>query len=89
MESNVGIYDTILRICIGMIFAAVCGAFGWIIGVLALYPIVTGLAAFDPMYHYWGYTTYTVHPEVSDKIDYSNSTVQDSPETMPEYRQTA
>ncbi len=77
MEPNLSIFDTILRIFVGMIIGGVFGAMGWMIGIIAVYPIVTGLTAFDPVYHYLGYSTRTEHPEVSDKIDYNNPAAQD------------
>ncbi len=89
METNLSILDTIIRIFIGMVIGAVFGSMGWIIGVIAVYPIVTGLGGYDPIYHYLGYSTRTEHPDVSDKIDYSKSALADSPESVSEYRQSA
>ena len=57
MKTNLSIYDSILRIFIAMIFGGICGAFGWAIGVLAVYPLVTGLAAHDPFYRMLGIST--------------------------------
>ena len=89
METNLSIFDTVIRVCIAMIVGAVFGAMGWIIGVIAVYPLVTGLAGYDPIYHSLGYSTRTEHPEVSDKIDYSQTTATGTKETINEYRQTA
>lgn len=89
MEPNLSILDTIIRVFIGAVIGGIFGAMGWMIGIIAVYPIVTGLAAFDPIYHSMGFSTRTEHPDVSDKIDYNNTTAQGSPEPMPNYRQTA
>jgi hypothetical protein len=54
MKANISIGECIIRVFIGMVFAAVIGglihnAFA-LIGVLAIYPIVTGLGGWDPIY---------------------------------------
>lgn len=92
MKTNLSIFDSILRLFIGMIFAAVCGAMGWIIGVLALYPIVTALTSFDPIYKNMGFSTAKEHCTDSDKIDYSEPAglVASGAATQPaEYRKSA
>lgn len=54
MKANISIGEGIIRIILGMIFAAVMGSLftGYIalLGVLAIYPIVTGLGNWDPIY---------------------------------------
>jgi hypothetical protein len=54
MKSNMSIGEGIIRIVIGMIFGAVFGSLftGWValIGVLAIYPIATGLGGWDPIF---------------------------------------
>lgn len=89
MKSNLSIFDSILRLFIGMVFAGICGAMGWIVGVLALYPIVTALTAYDPIYANMGFSTATEHAEDSDKIDYDAETAAPVMESRIEYRQTA
>lgn len=54
MKSNMSIGEGIIRIIVGMIFGAIFGSLftGWIalIGVLAIYPIATGLGGWDPIF---------------------------------------
>jgi hypothetical protein len=54
MKSNMSIGESIIRIVVGMIFAALFGGLfsGYValIGVLAIYPIVTGLGGWDPIF---------------------------------------
>lgn len=54
MKSNISIGECIIRIVAGMIFAALMGGLfhGYValIGVLAIYPIVTGLGGWCPIY---------------------------------------
>lgn len=87
MGTNISIFDTIIRIFIGMIFAGVFGAMGSIVAVLALYPIVTALTSFDPVYHWLGYTTCKEQIGEADKL--IPNTTSDSADLIPEYRQSA
>lgn len=89
MKTNLSIFDSILRIFIGMTFAAVCGAMGWIIGVLAIYPIVTGLTAFDPIYMNMGFSTAGPEAHHSDKIDYDAEEPAQAVESSIEFKKTA
>jgi len=57
MHYNLNILDSALRIFGGCIFAAICGWQGWWIGVFALYPIVTAMGGWDPLYDYFKFTT--------------------------------
>jgi hypothetical protein len=54
MKANISIGECIIRIVGGMIFASIFGGLftGYIalIGVLAIYPIVTGLGGWDPIF---------------------------------------
>ncbi|MFN8393243.1 MAG: DUF2892 domain-containing protein [Bacteroidia bacterium] len=54
MKSNISIGECIIRIVVGMVFAALMGGLfhGYIalLGVLAIYPIVTGLGGWCPIY---------------------------------------
>ncbi len=54
MKANISIGECIIRIVFGMVFAGVMGGLftGWIamIGILAIYPIVTGLGGWDPIF---------------------------------------
>jgi hypothetical protein len=54
MKANISIGECIIRVVIGMIFAGVFGGIftGYValIGVLAIYPIVTGLGGWDPIF---------------------------------------
>lgn len=54
MKSNISIGECILRIVGGMVFAGIFGGLftGYValIGVLAIYPIVTGLGGWDPIF---------------------------------------
>ncbi len=70
MKTNISIYDSAIRLFIAIIFGGICGAFGWAIGVLAVYPVVTALTAFDPIYKLLGYSTSTMeehHNEPANK----------------------
>lgn len=54
MKANISIGECIIRVFVGMVFAALFGglvhnAFA-LIGLLAIYPIVTGLGGWDPFY---------------------------------------
>ena len=57
MKGNISFLDGILRIFGGIVFAGVFGAFGYWIAVLALIPIVTGLAGHCPLYSALGIST--------------------------------
>ncbi len=54
MKSNISIGEGIIRIVLGMIFGAIFGSLftGWVamIGILAIYPISTGLGGWDPIF---------------------------------------
>ncbi len=54
MKANISIGECIIRVFLGMVFAAVIGGLIHsplaLIGVLAIYPIVTGLGGWDPIY---------------------------------------
>jgi hypothetical protein len=54
MKANISIGECIIRIVGGMIFAGIFGGLftGYValIGVLAIYPIVTGLGGWDPIF---------------------------------------
>lgn len=50
MHYNINFLDGILRIFGACIFGAICGWQGWWIGVFAVYPIVTALGGWDPIY---------------------------------------
>jgi hypothetical protein len=57
MHYNINILDGTLRIFGACIFGAICGWQGWWIGVLAVYPIVTSLGGWDPIYDLFGFST--------------------------------
>lgn len=54
MKSNISIGECIIRIVVGMVFAALMGGFftNWVglFGLLAIYPLVTGLGGWDPIF---------------------------------------
>jgi hypothetical protein len=54
MKANISIGECIIRIIVGMVFAGVIvGLFHnaiALIGLVAIYPIVTGLGGWDPLY---------------------------------------
>ena len=60
MKTNLSIYDSAIRIFVAIIFGGICGAFDLWIGVLAVYPVVTALTAYDPIYQLLGYSTSTM-----------------------------
>jgi hypothetical protein len=54
MKANISIGECIIRVVIAMVFGAVMGglfhnAVG-LLGILAIYPLVTGLGGWDPIY---------------------------------------
>ncbi|MBB4285164.1 YgaP family membrane protein [Roseospira goensis] len=59
-ENNVGFYDQMARIVVGVFFIAV-GVFGgptmWIIGIIGLVPLITGLTGKCPAYKMMGVNT--------------------------------
>lgn len=57
METNLSIFDTILRIFITCLWAGIFGALGSFVGVFAVYFLVTGLAGWDPVYQSMGWNT--------------------------------
>ena len=67
MKPNMNFLDTILRVMIGPIFGAICGVMGWWIGVLTIYPIVTALTAWDPIYELLGYYTTEHNPYIKEE----------------------
>ena len=54
MKANISIGECIIRILVGMVFAAIFGGVftGFIAmnGLLSIYPIVTGLGGWDPIF---------------------------------------
>lgn len=54
MKANISIGECIIRLVAGIIWAAIFGSLftGWValIGILAIYPIVTGLGGWDPIF---------------------------------------
>jgi hypothetical protein len=50
MKPNVSIFDTLIRIFLGAAIGGIFGAMDNPIGILAIYPIITGLSAWDPVY---------------------------------------
>jgi hypothetical protein len=54
MKANISMGECIIRIILSVLFAAIMGGVfhGWIalLGLLALYPFVTGLGGWDPIY---------------------------------------
>lgn len=57
MHINMSLGDGAIRIIIASIIAAVCGAYGLWIGVLAIVPLITGLSGWCPLYHIMGWST--------------------------------
>lgn len=62
MKPNISIAETIIRIFVASIWAGIFGSMGSLIGVLAVYPIVTALAAWDPIYEMRGFYTTEYNP---------------------------
>ena len=54
MKANISIGECIIRVFIGMVFAGIMGGmfhnYVALLGILAIYPIVTGLGGWDPIY---------------------------------------
>ncbi len=54
MKANISIGECIIRLLVGMFWAAIFGTLftNWIalLGVLAIYPIVTALGGWDPIF---------------------------------------
>lgn len=71
--------DSIIRIFVGAIIGGVFGAFGMILGIIAVYPIVTGLTSFCPIYKSLGINTRTEDPMESDSLESSNSRFTPAP----------
>ncbi|MCB9231858.1 MAG: DUF2892 domain-containing protein [Bacteroidia bacterium] len=70
MHTNISIFDSIIRIILGSLIGAVSGAFGLWIGVIAVIPIVTGLASWCPLYAILGISTVNAEsPYASDSIE--------------------
>lgn len=57
MHYNINFLDGFLRIFGACIFAAICGWQGWWFGVFAVYPLVTAMGGWDPIYDVIGYTS--------------------------------
>jgi aromatic ring-cleaving dioxygenase len=62
-HTNMSWLDGALRIIVATIFAAICGLYGWYIGVLAVYPIATGMGGWCPLYEVMGFSTSLGNPE--------------------------
>jgi hypothetical protein len=58
MKANISIGECIIRIIGGVLFGAIVGSLftGYValLGVLAIYPLVTGLGGWDPIYAMMG-----------------------------------
>jgi len=89
MKANISIYEAILRLFIGIVWAGVFG--GWLgsyIGVLALYPIVTSMSGwclFYAMKHKFTNeeNPYTEHERASSAVPAGQT------QEEPKYRMTA
>ncbi|MEM1000681.1 MAG: DUF2892 domain-containing protein [Bacteroidota bacterium] len=70
MHPNISFFDTIIRLFVGIIIGASFGAMNNAIGVLAIYPIVTALVAWDPMYYKlrWYTTEMSPYPNKATKV---------------------
>lgn len=62
MKPNISFFDTILRIFIGATVGAIFSVLDNPIGILAVYPIVTALIAWDPIYYKMGWFTTECNP---------------------------
>lgn len=66
MKANISIGEGIIRIILGVIFAATFGSIFTgpfaLVALLGLYPIVTGLGNWDPIYAKMGKFTNEVDP---------------------------
>lgn len=67
MKPNLSIFDTILRIFIGMLIGGIFGAMGNPLGVIAMYPITTALIAWDPIYQKMKWFTTEVNPYITEE----------------------
>jgi hypothetical protein len=78
MKSNISIGECIIRIVAGMIFAGVMVGLttGWVamIGLLAIYPIVTGLGGWDPIFGALGKYTNEDSPYEEEEIAHATPT---------------
>lgn len=68
MHYNINILDGILRIFGACIFGAICGWQGWWFGVFAVYPIITGLGGWDPLYDLF---------KISTRQDFEDASVEE------------
>lgn len=73
MKPNISIFDTIIRLFIAALWAGIFGALGSFVAVLALYPFVTSLIAWDPVYKAMGKYTCDENPYLED--DHGSTTV--------------
>ena len=60
MTSNVGETDRMLRILVGLLFIGLAFAFGgawWILGIIGIIPVFTGVSGWCPAYLPFGIST--------------------------------
>jgi len=57
MWKNVGTLDRCIRILVGLLMAGLAVYFKVIFGVIAIYPLFTGIIAWDPIYKILGIDT--------------------------------
>jgi large-conductance mechanosensitive channel len=69
MKPNMSFFDTIIRLFVGIVIGGAFGAFSNPIGVLAVYPIVTALIAWDPIYQKMGWFTVEVNPYIKETVE--------------------
>lgn len=77
-HNNLSWLDGILRIMGAAIFGAICGINGWYIGVLAVYPLVTGLGGWCPLYAAMGVSTALPDPDAKDASETGKTDVMHS-----------
>ena len=69
MKPNISLFDTIIRIFIGAFIGGIFAVLNNPIGILAVYPIVTALSAWDPLYYKMGWYTTEKSPYEEEPAD--------------------
>jgi|GEM_PF-1921451 hypothetical protein len=83
MKANISIYESIIRLFAGIVWAAIFG--GWLtswVGILAIYPIVTAMSGWCPLYTLW-------HKFTNEQNPYVKETKPKTPVEKTTYRMSA
>lgn len=76
MKPNISFFDTILRVFIGATIGGIFGVLNNPIGILAVYPIVTALSAWDPVYYKMGWFTTEVSPYIEESAPEATAPIE-------------